>query len=191
MKTGLVQPANIGFFAFLTQISDRHLLAALRRATGSYPSICGVGDAGNRKFQMNLVQTGLVHAANVHFFTFLARISDQRWLSAFRGAAGRFPSILGVGDAGNLRFVVIPLKTDVFNRRMSIFLAIKILISDWHPLGAPKEAAGGFPTIFGVEDAWKLKFRVDLVPNPLVHPANVGFFRVFDPDILSARNTSS
>ena len=47
-------------FAFLTQISDRLQLEALEGDTGRFPGIFGVGDAGNLKFQVNPVQTGLV-----------------------------------------------------------------------------------------------------------------------------------
>ena len=55
-------------FAFLTQISDRRLLAAPEGAAGRFAGIFGVGDDENLKFQVNPVQTGVVHAANVDLF---------------------------------------------------------------------------------------------------------------------------
>jgi len=55
------------FLAFLTQISDRRVLTAPRGAAGRFLGISGVGDAGNPKFQVNPVRTGLALPANVDF----------------------------------------------------------------------------------------------------------------------------
>ena len=55
------------FLAFLTQISDRRPLAALREVAGRFPAISGVGDAGNRKFGVIPVKTGRIQPANVGF----------------------------------------------------------------------------------------------------------------------------
>ena len=70
-------------FAFLTQISDRRVLSAPRGATGRFTGIFGVVEAGNLKFRVNPVQTGLVHAANVDLF----RIFDPDLRSAPIGSS--------------------------------------------------------------------------------------------------------
>jgi len=99
------------FFVFLTQISDRLQSTALRGSAGRFPAIFGVGDAGKLKCRVAAVQIRPVHPAKADFFAFLTQISDQHPLAAPGGAAGRFPGIFGVGDAGNLKFQVNPVQT--------------------------------------------------------------------------------
>ena len=66
------------------------------------------------------------------------------------------------------------------------FFAFLTLISDEHPLVAPRGATGRFSGVSGVGDAGNRKCRVNPVQTGIAHPANVDFSRVLDPDLRSA-----
>ena len=56
------------FLAIMINISDQRVLTAPREADCRFPSVLGVGEAGNRKFGVILVKTGRIQPANVGFF---------------------------------------------------------------------------------------------------------------------------